>query len=60
MGREPGERARLVLAHEQAVADHIGRQDGGKPTFDTLPCHGYLHRFVLIMGGSLGEALDGV
>ena len=29
VGLEPGERAFLVSAHQTAVANNIGRQDGG-------------------------------
>ncbi len=33
------ERTDLVLAHQAAVADHVGTQDSGKPAFHTVPCH---------------------
>ena len=29
----------LVLSHERLVADHIGRQDGGKATFSLILGH---------------------
>jgi len=34
-----GQRARLVLSDEAAVADHVGGKDGGKPPFGTLLGH---------------------
>ncbi len=30
----------LVHAHEPAVTDHIGSEDGSKPSFDAFLCHG--------------------
>ena len=47
MRLEPSERARLVLAHQPAVADDIRTQDGGKPAFNALPCHACLSRSLL-------------
>ncbi len=35
-GREALKPARLVLAHEASVADHVSGKDGGKPAFHTL------------------------
>ena len=37
---QPGERASLVALHEPAVADHVGRQDGGEPPLDPCCRHG--------------------
>ena len=34
------ERAGLVLLHEPAVADHIGRENGGEPALDACIGHG--------------------
>ena len=33
VGLERGERARLVLAHQAAIADHVGGEDRRQPTF---------------------------
>jgi hypothetical protein len=38
-GLQGGQRAGLVLLHEAAVADHIGRQNGGKPALDAFFGH---------------------
>ena len=35
----------LVLAHETAVADHIGRQDGGEAALDGVLCHSIVPQF---------------
>ena len=34
-----GERARLVALHQAAVADHVGREDGGEPALNALFGH---------------------
>jgi hypothetical protein len=31
---------RLVLGHQAAVADHVGREDRGEPAFDAFGVHG--------------------
>jgi hypothetical protein len=38
-GLEGGERAGLVQLHEAAVADHIGRENGGKAALDAFFGH---------------------
>ncbi len=39
VGLKRGERARLVLIHQSAVAGDISTQDRCQPAFNTLPCH---------------------
>ena len=39
VGVEPRARAFLVLAHQPAVAGHIGREDRRQPALDPLPFH---------------------
>ena len=43
---EGGKRPRLVDAHEAAVADHVGGQDGGEFAFNFLGGHGIPKRLV--------------
>jgi len=38
-GLQGGQGACLVLLHEAAVADHIGRENGGKPALDAFFGH---------------------
>jgi len=38
-GLQGGQRAGLVLLHEAAVADHIGRENGGEPALDAFFGH---------------------
>jgi hypothetical protein len=41
---EPGEGSRLVELHQPAIADHVGREDGGEPPLEPYCSHGSLPR----------------
>ena len=59
-GRGGGGQDYAGVDHQPAVADDIRTQNGGKPAFDALPCHGCVPRFVLVMADSLGKAVHRV
>ena len=50
---------RLILRHEAAVADHVGRQDGGQPARNPALAHpeepSVTARVTASLGQSLGE-----
>src|SRR5712692_6951811 len=56
------ERAFLVDAHQPAVPDHIGRQDGGELAFGPRLTHGSTHRiaaFIIHAAAAAGSGAGG-